>query len=161
MGCLASRDPHRVALLLFAFGLSGCGDDGRLETHPVEGQVVVNGTPAAGCVVTFVPLDPALKGVVMPAGTVGEDGSFKLTTYETGDGAPAGEYGVTLRWEANKWPGRDADKGVDPIVTVRPDRLMEQYASPEKSGLRATVAEGENALEPFRLAGVRLLKGAE
>ena len=150
-----------VVALLAASGLAGCGGDGRLETHPVAGQVFVNAAPASGCVVTFVPLDPALKGAVMPAATVDEFGGFELTTYETGDGAPAGEYGVILRWEANEWPGGDADKGVDPVVTVRPDRLLERYADAEKSGLKATVAEGENVLEPFRLEDVALLKGAK
>ncbi|MBA3315454.1 MAG: carboxypeptidase regulatory-like domain-containing protein [Planctomycetota bacterium] len=147
--------------LLFAVALLGCRDDGRLETHPVVGEVFVNDAPAAGCVVMFVPLGPELKGIVMPAGTADEFGAFTLTTYETGDGAPAGDYGVTLRWEANKWPGMGAELKVDPVVTMRPDRLLDRYASPEKSGLKATVAEGENVLEPFRLEGVALLKGSE
>ena len=154
-------DVRLCACILATLALAGCEDDGRLETHPVAGRILINGTPAAGCVVTFVPLDPALKDVVLPAATASEDGSFALTTYESGDGAPAGEYGVALRWEANSWPGRDADRGVDPVVTMKPDRLLERYASPEKSGLKATVKEGENVLEPFRLDGVRMLKGAQ
>lgn len=142
-------------------GLLGCADDDRLQTHPVTGHLHINGVPASGCAVTFVPLDPALKGVVLPAGTVDETGAFTLTTYETGDGAPTGDYAVTLRWEASQWPGMDASNSVDPVVTMRPDRLQERFASPEKSGLKATIAKGENVLEPFQLIGVALLKGSE
>jgi hypothetical protein len=141
--------------------LLGCGTNGCLPTYPVSGELTINGAPANGCVVTFVPADPALQGVVLPTGKVNESGKFELTTYETGDGAPAGDYGVTLLWEATKWAGKDPDRGVDPVVTVKPDRLMDKYASPEQSKLKAKVVAGKNALEPFRLNGVQLLKGAE
>jgi hypothetical protein len=152
-----------AAPLALAVYLVGCGgDDGRLDTYPVAGEVYINGQPAAGCTVVFVPLNPELKGVIMPGGKTDEKGRFQLTTYETNDGAPAGEYGVTLRWEATKkWPGREAAMRIDPVAPVGPDRLMGQYASPEKSKLTATVTEGENELAPFRLNNVRLLKGAE
>lgn len=142
---------------------AGCGGppDGRLETHPVSGQVIINGEPAEGCIVAFVPLDAELKGEVMPGGTTDTEGRFQLTTYETGDGAPAGEYGVTLRWEAKDWLGREAEMAVDPVEPVGPDRLQEQFASPEKSGLQVTVSEGANQLEPFRLENVELLAGSK
>jgi len=150
------------AAVICASFLTGCGrNDGRLEVHPVAGAVFVNGIPADGCVVSFVPVDPELKGVVMPAGKTDEFGSFRLTTYETDDGAPAGTYAVTLRWEAETWPGGDVDGGVDPVVTVRPDRLLGRFASPERSDLRATVVAGDNSLDPFRLEDVKLLAGAE
>ena len=120
MGLAVSRAalPTALAALFVVSGLCGCDDEERLPTHPVTGEVFINEIPASGCVVTFVPADPALKGVVMPAATVDEFGIFRLTTYETGDGAPEGDYGVTLRWEATDWP--DKDKGVDPVVTMRP-----------------------------------------
>ena len=47
------------------------------------------------------------------------------------------------------------------VFVFRPDRLLERYADAEKSGLKATVAEGGNVLEPFRLENVALLKGAK
>lgn len=97
----------------------------------------------------------------MPAGSTDESGTFQLTTYEAGDGAPAGEYGVSLLWEATSWPGMNAEGGMDPVITVRPDRLLNRFSSPEKSGLKATVIEGENSLEPFRLDDVKLLKGSK
>lgn len=142
---------------------AGCGGppEGQLETHPVSGRVIINGEPAEGCIVAFVPSDPELKGEVMPGGTTDAKGRFQLTTYETGDGAPAGEYGVTLRWEAKDWPGREEQMKFDPVEPVGPDRLQEQFASSEKSGLQVTVTEGENELEPFRLDDVELLPGSK
>src|SRR6186713_708922 len=76
-----------------ALALAGCGSNGRLPVYPVSGKLTINGVPAKGCVVTFVPAEPALAGVVLPTGKVDESGKFELTTYETGDGAPAGDYG--------------------------------------------------------------------
>jgi len=149
--------------VLVAACLAGCGgNNGQLDTYPVTGEVHINGQPAAGCIVTFVPLAPELKSIVMPGGKTDENGRFQLTTYETNDGAPAGEYGVTLRWEATKkWPGREAELRIDPVAPIGPDRLKGQFSSPEKSKLTAIVSEGENELEPFQIDGVRLLKGAE
>jgi hypothetical protein len=158
---VVSMLPRFGAVLGLALAVAGCGSNGRVPTYPVSGELTINGAPAKGCVVTFVPADPALQGVVLPTGKVNESGKFELTTYETADGAPAGEYGVTLLWEATKWAGKDPDRGVDPVVTVRPDRLMDKYASSEKSGLKAKIVAGNNALEPFRLSGVQLLKGSE
>jgi hypothetical protein len=158
---LVSTFARPAAVLAFALALAGCGSNGRLPTYPVSGELTINGAPAKGCVVTFVPADPALSGVVLPTGKVTDSGKFELTTYETGDGAPAGDYGVTLLWEATKWAGKDPDRGVDPVVTVRPDRLLDKYASPAQSQLKAKVVAGKNDLEPFRLTGVQLLKGSE
>lgn len=154
-----------ILLEAIVFGLfcGGCSDDGRLETYPVLGQVIVNGEPAAGCTVTYVPRESKLRGLIMPGGKTDEEGRFELTTYESKDGAPAGQYDVTLRWPATQWPGRAAamQRSADPVPPRRPDLLMGQFRSPEKSPITVTVTEGTNELEPFRLDNVRLLPGAE
>jgi hypothetical protein len=63
------------------------------------------------------------------------DGTFALSTYTANDGAPAGEYAVTVVWwkplvDANGKPG--------------PNLLPERYARPETTPLRATVKAGTN-----------------
>ncbi len=157
--CFSMRSVIASAL---AVCLTGCGPDyGRLEPHPVSGQVIINGEPAVGCTVVFVPVDPALKGKVMPGGTTSEDGSFQLTTHETDDGAPVGEYGVTISWEATTWPGMEEEMRMDPVKPVGPDRLQGQFSSPGKSGVTATIVAGENNLPPFRLDNVKFLRGTE
>jgi hypothetical protein len=48
--------------------------------------------------VVFHPKDNADPQAPRPFGTAGADGSFGLTTSRPGDGAPAGEYRVTVIW---------------------------------------------------------------
>lgn len=159
-----SRPAVSAALLcaaLLAVACSGCGSDGRLPTYPVEGQVIINGQPASGCTVTLVPSDPQLARQMMPGGTTDSSGNFQLTTYETGDGAPAGQYGVTLQWEATDWPGKEAESRMDPAPPIGPDRLMGRFSSVAKSGIEVTVEEAPNRLTPFRLDGVRLMPGSK
>ncbi|QDT16614.1 transthyretin-like family protein [Alienimonas californiensis] len=152
----------RTLCALSACLLGGCGpDDGHLETYPVQGQVLVNGEPAAGCTVVFLPLDPEVSNNVRPGGLTDEEGRFELATYETGDGAPALTYGVTFRWEATDWPGRAAEEAIDPVQPVGPDRFQGALSSPSKSGVEVTVEEGENVLEPFRLDDVKLLPNSK
>lgn len=158
-----SATPACLMLVLVSVCV-GCGADyGRLEPQPVFGQVVINGQPAVGCTVVFVPVDPEVKGKVMPGGKTKENGMFQLTSHETGDGAPVGEYGVTLSWEATTWPDMEAEmaRDRDAVKPVGPDRLNQRFSSPEKSGIMITVKPGEEVLAPIILDDVEFLKGTE
>jgi hypothetical protein len=139
----------KIALALMAISLAttGCGGDGRVDVNPVAGKVTVKGQPAVGAQLIFYAQDEALKepGIPVPEGTVGEDGSFRLTTYEEGDGAPAGQYKVSVIWE------QVLKESNDPESRVARDRLDGRYAHPDQSGLTATIAEGDNQLPPFEL----------
>jgi hypothetical protein len=121
--------------------LSSCARNTRKPVYPVRGQVLVNGKPAAGATVFFFPVESD-PDAIAPYGVVDADGSFSLTTYLTFDGAPAGEYVVTIRW-----PGAPHRPGDEP----GPDRLKGDYGSPKTSKLRATVEKKSNDLQPFRL----------
>lgn len=159
---LSPRQLELMFLAVASLWLLGCGQGlGRLEPQPVTGQVLINAEPAAGCTVILVPRDAELSGVVMPSGTTDADGRFTLTTHATGDGAPVGDYGVTLRWEAKKWIGMDREMALDPVQPVGPDRLQGQFASPDQSQLTVTVVEGVNELPPIVLDDVKLLKGSQ
>jgi hypothetical protein len=68
------------------------------------------------------------------------DGKFELRTFRPGDGAPAGEYKVTVSWSGP--PSADGSAT---------DRLRGRYATPEKTELTATVADAPNELQPFEL----------
>jgi hypothetical protein len=63
--------------------------------YPTEGVVLFEGKPAVGARVTLVPED-SVKNRFLPTGIVGEDGTFKLTTFQPNDGAPAGRYRVSI-----------------------------------------------------------------
>jgi len=127
-----------VGLLVIA---TGCGD-GRVKCYPVSGSVTVKGKPAEGAELVFHP-DAGDTAAPRPTAVVGPDGTFKLTTYAVGDGAPAGGYKVTVRWlPPRKGPG--APDG--------PDRLNGKYATPATTKLTATVAApGPVELQPFAL----------
>lgn len=111
---------------------------GQVPTYPVRGKVMVNGQPAAGAFVLFIPAnepDPPLHP--RPRATVGDDGTFALSTFGEADGAPAGDYVIAVRWQVD---GKDEK-----------DRLGERYAEPGRSRLKATVAASPNELQPFLL----------
>jgi predicted phosphodiesterase len=107
----------------------------RKPTHPVAGKVFFEGVPVPGAQVTLVPAKAKGKGG--PVGVVGPDGSFRISTYQAYDGAPAGEYRVTVVWREGS-PGGPPPTG--------PNRLPPRYADPETSGLTATIGPGGTTL---------------
>src|SRR5262249_4853136 len=134
----------RAVVALAAVVAVGCsGGPARPAVYPVRGQVFVNKTqPAAGALVVFHPLsaEVARQAAARPFAYVRDDGSFQLTTYNEGDGAPAGEYGVTVVWEAVPKSGgpRIREGGT-------PDRLGGRYGDPNSPKLKVTVQpQGEN-----------------
>jgi hypothetical protein len=135
--------PIRAALAALTLAAAvGCGE-GRIATYPTRGQVLVGGKPAAGAFVVFHPASNASPKAGRPSATAADDGTFELTTFEAKDGAPAGEYAVTVQWSKPK---------TTPLSLPGPDQLKGRYGDPAKSGLKASVAaRPQNDLEPFRL----------
>ncbi len=104
-----------------------------LPTQPVEGTVYLNGVPAVGTEVRFQWLG---EGRRYPSvAKVQGDGSFVLTTFQEGDGAPAGDYAVTLA-PARANPGEP--------YRANPIDIPEAYRSAESTPLKRTVIEGPN-----------------
>lgn len=103
--------------VVLASGLiAGCAaDDGdglALDVVPVKGLVLLNGKPAAGVAVTFVP-DGETVGQECTGGT-DDAGNFTLKPIRgKGEGAPPGDYKVVL----NRW--------------VKPDGTVVPFNSPE------------------------------
>ena len=133
--------------LLGAVGCAGPPDD-RVPTQPATGRVTVAGKAAPGALVTLHPAGGGLH----PRGTAGADGTFTLSTYEQGDGAPAGDYRVTVVWPDPDFKPRTPGE----VEELRaggqaPDKLRGRYAGPESSGLTATVGPGPNELGPLEL----------
>jgi hypothetical protein len=115
--------------------------------YPVRGQLFYQGKPAANALVVFHALDESAGTTgTRPHATVGPDGSFTLGTYASEDGAPAGEYAVTVEW----WlagPKRGAEG--DDVPT---NHLPARFASPKTSQLAAKVQPGTNEVPAFNLA---------
>lgn len=130
--------------------LASCGEHRELA-FPVRGQVLYHNQPAQHATVIFHPQGGSEEvQTLRPHGTVDAEGNFVLTTYDPDDGAPAGDYKVTVIWPGES--PEDALDAEDPEhVPSGPDRLQGRYKDPETSGLTATVTEGTNDLEPFQL----------
>lgn len=107
--------------------------------YPVRGQVFVQGKPAVKADVFFHPLVNRDPRAPHPHARVNASGAFQAGTRRANDGAPAGEYAVTIVWT----PAEDVE---DP-----PDLLGGRYRDPETSPLRVQVQEKTNELPPFNL----------
>lgn len=144
-------NPATTRLLLVA-GLAlippACGEptEKRVPLFPASGGVTYQGKPLANAFV-LLRKEQSNPEVPSPSAITGEDGSFALTTYENQDGAPAGDYVVTISTAPRVAERRVSLKKAEPPV----DTLKGKYADPRSSGLRATIMPGTNTLEPFDL----------
>jgi hypothetical protein len=111
----------------------------RPATHPVAGKIYINGEPAGFASLAFHPIGKHAKEIYRPVGASKPDGSFSLMTYSPGDGAPEGEYVVTLLWI----DPATYDECADPMTH---DLLKGRYLDATKSTLRARVVAGSNEI---------------
>lgn len=136
----------RVPSLLLLLALSGCSGS-RPDTYPVTGTVqFAHGTPVRTGFVEFMPMagGPSSRGVI------GSRGDFRLGTYETADGAPAGEYVVLVTQHARTLTPAEAEKLGPEHQEHAADQVLVsvKYASRDSSDLRCTVKPGpKNHLE--------------
>jgi hypothetical protein len=74
--------------------------------------VLLDGKPLAGGIVILHPLEDVELGDAKPRALVDADGWFKVYTFRTDDGAPAGQYAVSILPKAPKRePGTAKSKG--------------------------------------------------
>jgi hypothetical protein len=143
------RSTMSFLLVVAALTWAGCSwKSDRLPINHVTGSVFVAGKPASGAKIFFHPAaNVSVLNVLRPFGEVSEDGTFELSTYLAGDGAPAGDYVVTVYWPAPKraFNGKFQDE------SMPPDLLKNLYSNPRTSKLRAQINPGDNVLEPFQL----------
>jgi len=122
-----------VSLAGLAFVLTGCGSrEPRVPVVAVSGKISFQGQAPAGAQVVLHPVAKSAESNVAPSGTVKEDGTFQISAYDQGDGAPPGEYVATVEWFRIISTG-EGSGGRGPNV------LPPQYASPQYSPLRVTV----------------------
>ena len=125
----------RIFVLAMVAGFAGCGGEKRnwKETIPVTGEVFVGGKAAEGLMVKFVPT--AGMDTAQPSETnamTDDKGKFSASTYQLGDGAPAGEYRLTFTWpKLNKMS-----------MSFDGDSLKGKYDDPEKSDYTINVQSG-------------------
>jgi hypothetical protein len=123
--------------------LAGCGGHSGPVCHPVQGQVRMNGQPLAEALVIF---HPPLGGpaISKPFANTDSQGNFSLTTLQPRDGAPAGEYAITVELRELQQVGEDAVRDGRNVLPAR-------FANPQESGLRYVVVAGENVVPPLEI----------
>jgi hypothetical protein len=120
----------------------GCGTgDGKRKVYPVTGKVRVDGQPAKDAFLIFYPTDTTDAGAPKPTAVADEQGNLIVTTYVTGDGAPAGEYKVGIEWP----------KMVNQFGRIQrgPDQLGGKYKDAVTSKWTVRITEGPNTLPDF------------
>lgn len=132
--------------LLFLF--MGCGEEEgppRKETTKLTGQVLVDGKPPDSPLkVTCHNLAGMDKNQPTISTTLtDQEGKFSMSTYESGDGVPPGDYVLTFFWgKMDLIGGGYGGK----------DKLKGKYSDPEKSPIEVSIQPGE----PVDLGKIKL-----
>jgi hypothetical protein len=121
----------------------GCGKSRGVTLYPVRGSVQINGEPAKDVNIMFTPVVPIeVEGhPLSPSGVTEEDGSFQLMSFDPNDGAPAGDYQVTIIYPMSRFNKHQS--GID--------RLKGKFSNPQTSGLKATVEAKKNEIPVFNI----------
>lgn len=142
---MSTRLLRALGLLTF-IGLAGCsGDTEEAEEapplHPVSGTVMLDGEPAVGVAVTFMPAGTTEGGLAY--GITDESGKFSLTYENDEPGCPAGDFVATFSKVAmsdgSPIPEGKTAADVD-AVQVIPDRF--RIYDPQNRMMQRSVPEG-------------------
>ena len=150
LNCQSTLFYRLSTLVVVALLPVGCGPS-YPTCYPVSGKVTFNGEPVTQGTVTFYPADGrSAIGKIQP------DGSYSLTTFETGDGALAGNHAVTIKATTVSGPAApssfedelsqansSAPAGEATVTWLVPERLSRR----ESSDLTATVAKESNQID--------------
>ena len=144
---------YAIAANVMLLALVGCGKHHgeRGELYPAEGQVFLNQQPLAGAIVVLYPQGLADAKAVPSRAQTGPDGRFRVGTFAAADGAPEGEYAVTVV----QYPLQQDGSG----WTAGPNALPAKYASLKTTDLRVQIGDGENTLPALVLAGPNRPRG--
>jgi hypothetical protein len=141
---LRQRLLNRGLLLAFvATSCVSCSSGGSVPLHPVRGQILYKGRAVQGAMVVLHPLEQQHAGLPKPLGYTDSEGRFSLTTERPGDGAPSGDYAVTVELRERTRVGAEKVKARN--------LLPSRYAKPQSSSLRFRVEAGMNEPPPFKL----------
>lgn len=143
-----------VALALVLIATVGCSSKPKDQPNlaPVSGRVTFKGKPVEGATVAF----HGAKSPRAASGRTDGDGRYKLTMFNTNDGAVLGENVVTImkvNSATQQTTAISIDTGGDAYTKAMnsaaagaksDSELPEKYGSKDQSGLSRTVAEGNN-----------------
>lgn len=142
---------------LVACFVVGCGSgDNRTSLDQVDatGSVTVDGEPAYGVELTFVPSGdtPGNGGLAK----TDESGQFTATSTTNKPGLPPGNYKVSASWRLLP-DGKPDLSGAPEIESQAVEVLPANYLDPDRSKLTATVSSGGEPMK-FELKGAKKKK---
>ncbi|GAA5504806.1 hypothetical protein [Novipirellula caenicola] len=105
----------------------------------IQGVVLVDDEPAEGVVLR---LHPQTGSAAISSGITSADGSFQISTYSLGDGAPHGQYVITFVWSE-----------FDTLTRTQVgDQLGGKYAFDDKSEIKWDIPK----IDVFHAGTIRL-----
>jgi len=141
---LPSRIARLLCLLLVA-SICGCGEAAKSweRPYPVTGVVTHKGKPVKDAELMFFPVDEKVPESVRPWAKSSGNGEFTLSTFDRGDGAPAGKYKATVvHHEIVVSAGS---------MGTKPNSLPKKYANKDTTDLVIEVKEEETKLPTLEL----------
>ena len=141
------RSTGLAALLaLFAISLGCGGGPEQLPVHPAKGVVRYKGEPMkGGGTVIFYPMGSGKEA----SGTINEDGTFTLQTYEANDGAAEGQYRVVVYQVTMQEPESSPETestGEATEIVPKADQIPKIYSDATQSPVTKEITAGENDL---------------
>lgn len=137
---------RRILGAMLVLTLASCGGSSKKPCFPVQGQVFAgqgkNRVPATGAIIIFAAKGSAKNADPCPNARVGADGTFVVSTYGNGDGAPAGDYAITIHWPAHGPPR--PYKGKIPM-----DKRKAPHGDLEKSRISYAVETRQDNVVPL------------
>lgn len=131
-----------TVIAAIVFVIAGCAKkETRVPVYPVSGKVLVGGKTVAGVMVVLHAVDGSQPAPAKPNAKTAADGTFRLSSYDPQDGAPAGDYAVTLFWFKNN-PDDDGST----------DRFKGRYGNPAQPVKKVTISSGPNELPVIEVA---------
>ena len=127
-----------------AFWFWPSGPSRPVAVHPVKGKAVMEGSPMAGAHLVLYPgPDSKIPVGITSRGTVADDGTFELSTFDHKDGAPTGEFVVTVVWSKPVIVDGETQSGPSLVSTV--------YSKPDSSPLRIKITADAKELAPIEV----------
>jgi len=137
-------------VLVFTLVAHGCGgsDPAKPKLAKVSGTVTYKGKPITSGRVAFTP--EATKGDAtgqLATGDINSNGTYRLTTFDTNDGAALGQHVITLQvLEGTENMGKPKPDGTFDYKLPK-SLIPAKYTQADKSPLRYTVKEGTNTYD--------------
>lgn len=130
------RHFHFMFALLIAGGFcAGCGSSETLPaTSSVAGKITCQGKTLGTGTVMFFPVAGGKHAV----GMIGQDGSYSLSTYKTGDGAVPGKHKVVVNVSYESQDGAAVSKDIP--------RVPDKYSNVETTPLIVDVSPEDNSI---------------